>query len=85
MIVEVRLKPESTARFDTISKFVGQYLEQDEQIYIPSVLEGWQSQSVLSQNVEVIRAAESSKSFAPSAVRPLLNQSGLQRINKMFS
>lgn len=60
LAVEVRLKPGSTTRFDTISKFVRQYLEQDEQIYIPSVLEGWQPQTVLSQNVELIRVAESS-------------------------
>ncbi|KAF8318230.1 hypothetical protein DL93DRAFT_2076246 [Clavulina sp. PMI_390] len=57
--IEVRLKPTSTARFDTISKFVAQFLEQDEQIYIPSTLEGWQSQTVLSQNIDLIRVAES--------------------------
>lgn len=63
--VEVRLKPESTARFDTISKVVKQYLEQDEQIYVPSTLEGWTSQPILAQNIKVIRAAESSE-FATS-------------------
>lgn len=59
--VEVRLKLESTARFDTISKFVHQTLEQDEQIYLPSSIGGWDSHPVLSQNVELIRATESSK------------------------
>ncbi len=61
LAVEVRLKLESTARFDTISKFVHQTLEQDEQIYLPSSIEGWDSHPVLSQNVELIRATESSK------------------------
>jgi hypothetical protein len=60
LAVEVRLKSDSTARFNTISKLVRQCLEQDEQIYLPSTLEGWQSNSMLEQNVELIRVTESS-------------------------
>lgn len=60
--VEVRLTPECTARFSTISKFVRQYLEQDELIYVPSTLDGWQTQPLLAQNVEEIRATETSTS-----------------------
>ncbi|KAF8338971.1 thyroid receptor-interacting protein 13 [Cantharellus anzutake] len=57
--IEVRLKPESTARFDTIATFVRHHLEQDEQIYLPSCVGGWDSHPVLGQNVEFMKATES--------------------------
>ncbi|KAF9519537.1 hypothetical protein BS47DRAFT_1336978 [Hydnum rufescens UP504] len=66
--IEVRLKPTSTARFDTISELVKELLEQDETLYIPSVLSGWETHRVLRQNVEIITASESS---CPSHVLPV--------------
>jgi pachytene checkpoint protein 2 len=64
-VVEVRLKPASTARFDTISELVKELLEQDETLYIPSILSGWETHRVLRQNVELITASESCQHLFP--------------------
>lgn len=58
--VEVRLKPGSTARIDTLRKNVKQHLELDAAIYLPSEITGWQSNSILREHVEAIYACESS-------------------------
>lgn len=69
-IVEVRLTPESTARFDTIRKAIHQYIWNSyETIALPSKLDGWKDVSVLASSVEQISACESSSptSYLPVA------------------
>lgn len=58
--VEVRLKPGSTARIDTLRRYVKQHLELDESIYLPSEITGWESNSILREHVEAIYACETS-------------------------
>jgi len=69
-IVEVRLSPASTARFDTIRNAVHQYiLKSFETIALPSKLDGWEGVPVLASSVEQITACESSSptSYLPVA------------------
>ena len=69
-IVEVRLTPDSTARFDTIRKAIHQYIWNSyETIALPSKLDGWKDVSVLASSVEQITACESSSptSYLPVA------------------
>jgi hypothetical protein len=70
IIVEVRLSPASTARFDTIRNAVHQYiLKSFETIALPSKLDGWEGVPVLASSVEQITACESSSptSYLPVA------------------
>ena len=70
IIVEVRLTPDSTARFDTIRKAIHQYIWNSyETIALPSKLDGWKDVSVLASSVEQITACESSSptSYLPVA------------------
>ena len=69
-IVEVRLTPDSTARFDTIRKAIHQYIWNSyETIALPSKLDGWKDVSVLASSVEQVTACESSSptSYLPVA------------------
>jgi pachytene checkpoint protein 2 len=70
IIVEVRLSPASTARFDTIRNAVHQYiLKSFETVALPSKLDGWEGVPVLASSVEQIMACESSSptSYLPVA------------------
>ncbi|KDQ20630.1 hypothetical protein BOTBODRAFT_124328 [Botryobasidium botryosum FD-172 SS1] len=57
--IEVRLKPVSTARIDTLRKCIKQFIEQDVSIYFGSRITGWDSNAILKQYVEAIYASES--------------------------
>ncbi len=70
ILVEVRLSPTSTARFDTIRNAVHQYISKSfETIALPSKLDGWEDVPVLASSVEQITACESSSptSYLPVA------------------
>ena len=70
IVVEVRLSPTSTARFDTIRNAVHQYiLKSFETIAPSSKLDGWEDVPVLASSVEQIMACESSSptSYLPVA------------------
>ena len=69
-LVEVRLSPTSTARFDTVRNAVHQYISKSfETIALPSKLDGWEDVPVLASSVEQITACESSSptSYLPVA------------------
>ncbi|KAG8865286.1 hypothetical protein FRB96_000176 [Tulasnella sp. 330] len=57
--IEVRLKPTSSALVDLVRKHVKQHISSDETLLLPSIITGWEVQSLLYQNVELIRASES--------------------------
>ncbi|KAG9014973.1 hypothetical protein FRB94_007045 [Tulasnella sp. JGI-2019a] len=57
--IEVRLKPTSSALVDVIRRHVKQHISSDETLLLPSIITGWEGQSLLYQNVELIRASES--------------------------
>ncbi|KDN45078.1 AAA-domain-containing protein [Tilletiaria anomala UBC 951] len=58
--IEVKLYPDSTARYDTIRRALRAYLEHNiEALECDSDLEGWESAQILSANVERIIVAES--------------------------
>lgn len=59
--VEVRLKRKSTARVDFIKELILEHLSQDETIFVPSDVTGWESEPRLAQNVERISACETCK------------------------
>jgi pachytene checkpoint protein 2 len=70
ILVEVRLSPTSTARFDTIRDAVHQYISKSfETIPFSSNLDGWKDVPVLASSVEQITACESSsaESYLPVA------------------
>jgi pachytene checkpoint protein 2 len=72
-LVEVRLSPTSTARFDTIRNAVHQYiLRSFETIALPSKLDGWENVPVLASSVEQISACESS---SPTSYLPIAQAS----------
>ncbi|PVG00026.1 AAA-domain-containing protein [Serendipita vermifera] len=58
--VEVRLKKRSTARVDFIKQVVLEHLSQDNTLFVPSVITGWESEVRLRENVERIAACETS-------------------------
>jgi hypothetical protein len=60
--VEVRLKKRSTARVDFIKQVVLEHLSQDDTLFVPSVITGWESEARLRENVERIAACETCKS-----------------------
>lgn len=71
--VEVRLSPNSTARFDTIRNAVHQYISKSfETIALPSKLDGWEHVPVLASSVEQITACESS---SPTTYLPVAQAS----------
>ncbi|GJE84624.1 AAA family ATPase [Phanerochaete sordida] len=58
--IEVRVKQDAVARFDTIRYYVQQYIATSlSHIYLPSVLQGWEDVPLLSSSVERIYASES--------------------------
>lgn len=70
ILVEVRLSPASTARFDTIRNAIHHYINKSfETIALPSKLDGWEDVPVLASSVEQIMACESSSptSYLPVA------------------
>ena len=70
ILVEVRVSPISTARFDTIRNAVHQYIcKSFETIELPSKLDGWEDVPVLASSAEQITACESSSptSYLPVA------------------
>lgn len=61
LVVEVRVQPRTTARFDTIRNQVQAYLTSSfDRICLPSVLEGWEEIPGLASSVERIVVSESS-------------------------
>jgi hypothetical protein len=56
--VEVRLKKRSTARVDFIKQLVLDHLSQDDTLFVPSDITGWESEARLEQNVDRIAACE---------------------------
>lgn len=58
--VEVRLKQQSTARVDFIKDLVMEHLMQDDTIFVPSEITGWEMESRMEQNVQRITACETS-------------------------
>jgi hypothetical protein len=56
--VEVRLKKRSTARVDFIKQLVLDHLSQDDTLFVPSEITGWESEARLEQNVDRIAACE---------------------------
>jgi hypothetical protein len=56
--VEVRLKRKSTARMDFIKHLVLDYLSQDDTLFVPSDIMGWEKDSRLVENVERMAACE---------------------------
>ena len=70
ILVEVRLSPTSTSRFDTIRNAVHQYIWKSfETIALPLKLDGWEDVPVLTSSVEQIMACKSSSpaSYLPVA------------------
>jgi hypothetical protein len=59
--VEVRLKKRSTARVDFIKQLVLDHLSQDDTLFVPSDITGWESEARLEQNVDRIAACETCK------------------------
>ncbi|KIP12844.1 hypothetical protein PHLGIDRAFT_97559 [Phlebiopsis gigantea 11061_1 CR5-6] len=58
--VEVRVKQDATARFDTIRSSVSQFIRSSSShIYLPSVLQGWEEVPLLANSIERIAASES--------------------------
>jgi pachytene checkpoint protein 2 len=59
-LVEVRVSPRATARFDTIKNLVFSYITSSfDRISLPSTLEGWEDDPDLASSVERIVASES--------------------------
>ena len=57
--VEVRVTPNATSRFDTIRNAVHSYLTTSlSDIYLPSVIEGWEDVPLLASSIERITASE---------------------------
>ena len=56
--VEVRLKRQSTARVDVIKQLVLDHLSQDDTLFVPSDITGWELEPRLQQNVDRIAACE---------------------------
>jgi hypothetical protein len=56
--VEVRLKRKSTARMDFIKQLVLEYLSQDDTLFVPSDIMGWEKDSRLVENVGRMAACE---------------------------
>jgi hypothetical protein len=56
--VEVRLKRKSTARMDFIKQLALEYLSQDDTLFVPSDIMGWEKDSRLVENVESMAACE---------------------------
>ena len=61
--VEVRLKKRSTARVDFIKQLVLDHLSQDDILFVPSDITGWESEARLEQNVDRIAACETCKCY----------------------
>lgn len=61
--VEVRLKKRSTARVDFIKQLVLDHLSQDDVLFVPSDITGWDSEPRLAENVERIAACETCESY----------------------
>ncbi|KAF9468935.1 P-loop containing nucleoside triphosphate hydrolase protein [Collybia nuda] len=66
--IEVRLKPRTSTRFETIRSLVRTYLTSFERIGLPSTLDGWQDTPELASSIEKIVASESS---CPHTTLPL--------------
>lgn len=58
-LVEVRLNPRVSARFDTIRSLVQSFVMSHDKIGLPSVLDGWQDIPELASSVENISICES--------------------------
>ncbi|KAM5535663.1 hypothetical protein V8D89_010650 [Ganoderma adspersum] len=57
--IEVRVTPNATSRFDTIRNAVHSYLTTSlSDIYLPSVIEGWEDVPLLASSIERIAASE---------------------------
>lgn len=59
LLVEVRLRPKTATRHDTIRNLVHTYLNSFERLGLPSTLDGWQDIPDLALSVERIVASES--------------------------
>lgn len=59
--VEVRLKRKSTARMDFIKQLVLEYISQDDKLFVPGDITGWEKDARLVENVERMAACESCK------------------------
>jgi hypothetical protein len=59
--VEVRVKPTSSGLVDNIRNAVKKFMLQDEKIYLPSVVTGWEKEPQLNKHVDLIKITESSE------------------------
>ncbi len=74
-VVEVRVAHSATSRFDTIRNAVHAYLTSSlSDIYLPSVIQGWEDVPLLASSIEKISAAECP---CPTASLPI-EQTALQ-------
>lgn len=74
-VVEVRVAHNATSRFDTIRNAVHAYLTSSlSDIYLPSVIQGWEDVPLLASSIEKISAAECP---CPTASLPI-EQTALQ-------